>query len=245
MTAGVAISLVLGFYLFQAGLITLGTVYLIVTYTNLLRRPIRELTQQVENLQNIGAATERLRELRAIQRQNHRRPRRRDPRRARWPWPSRTSISPIKRAKPVLEADRFRPEAGHGDGAAGAHRFRQDHPGAADLPPVRPHPRAASRWAACPLTQPQLKAAARAGGAGHPGCAALPGQRARQHHLLRPQHPRRAHPGGDRRAGPDRLAGRAAQRAGYQAGDRRAQHLGRRGAAAGLHARLPARSRAW
>ena len=49
------------------GMITLGTVYLIVTYTNLLRRPIRELTQQVENLQNIGAATERLRELRAIQ----------------------------------------------------------------------------------------------------------------------------------------------------------------------------------
>ena len=37
-----------------------------MTYTNLLRRPIRELTQQVENMQNIGAATERLRELRAI-----------------------------------------------------------------------------------------------------------------------------------------------------------------------------------
>jgi len=66
MTTGVAISLVAGFFLFQAGLITLGTAYLIVTYTNLLRRPIRELTQQVENLQNIGAATERLRELRAI-----------------------------------------------------------------------------------------------------------------------------------------------------------------------------------
>ena len=64
-----------------SGLITLGTVYLIVTYTNLLRRPIRELTQQVENLQNIGAATERLSELRAIQAQDHRRPRGRDPRR--------------------------------------------------------------------------------------------------------------------------------------------------------------------
>ena len=63
----------------RRGLITLGTVYLIVTYTNLLRRPIRELTQQVENLQNIGAATERLSELRAIERQNHRRPGRGDP----------------------------------------------------------------------------------------------------------------------------------------------------------------------
>jgi ATP-binding cassette subfamily B protein len=66
MTIGVAISLVIGFFLFRDGLFTLGTVYLIVTYTNLLRRPIRELTQQVENMQNIGAATERLIELRAI-----------------------------------------------------------------------------------------------------------------------------------------------------------------------------------
>lgn len=66
MTLGVALSLVIGFFLFRDGLLTLGTVYLIVTYTNLLRRPIRELTQQVENMQNIGAATERLRELRAI-----------------------------------------------------------------------------------------------------------------------------------------------------------------------------------
>jgi len=66
MTLGVAIALLLGFWLYRAELITLGTVYLVVTYTNLLRRPIRELTQQVENLQNIGAATERLSELRAI-----------------------------------------------------------------------------------------------------------------------------------------------------------------------------------
>ena len=67
MTLGVALSFIIGFYLFRDGRLTLGTVYLIVTYTNLLRRPIRELTQQVENMQNIGAATERLRELRAIQ----------------------------------------------------------------------------------------------------------------------------------------------------------------------------------
>jgi ATP-binding cassette, subfamily B, bacterial len=66
MTLGVGLSLYLGFTLFTAGIISLGTVYLVVTYTNLLRRPIRELTQQVENLQNIGAATERLVELRAI-----------------------------------------------------------------------------------------------------------------------------------------------------------------------------------
>jgi ABC-type multidrug transport system fused ATPase/permease subunit len=67
MTVGAGMALVAGFLLFQEGLLTIGSVYLIVTYTNLMRRPIRELTQQVENLQNIGAATERLRELRAIQ----------------------------------------------------------------------------------------------------------------------------------------------------------------------------------
>jgi ATP-binding cassette subfamily B protein len=67
MTLGVSMAFTAGYMLFHAGQISLGTVYLLVYYTNLLRRPIRELTQQVENLQNIGAATERLRELRAIE----------------------------------------------------------------------------------------------------------------------------------------------------------------------------------
>ena len=67
MTLGISMAFIAGYLLFHAGQISLGTVYLIVYYTNLLRRPIRELTQQVENLQNIGAATERLRELRAIE----------------------------------------------------------------------------------------------------------------------------------------------------------------------------------
>ncbi len=55
-----------GYQLFNAGTITIGTAYLLVNYLNTLRRPIRELTQQVENLQNIGASTERLIELRGI-----------------------------------------------------------------------------------------------------------------------------------------------------------------------------------
>jgi len=67
LTLGISLSFISGFQLFQEGLITLGTVYLIVYYTNLLRRPIREITQQIENLQNIGAATERLRDLQAIE----------------------------------------------------------------------------------------------------------------------------------------------------------------------------------
>lgn len=67
MMTGIAIALVLGYNLYNAGTLTIGTVYMIIIYTNQLRRPIRELTQQVENLQNVGAATERLTELRAIE----------------------------------------------------------------------------------------------------------------------------------------------------------------------------------
>ncbi len=67
LTLGIAMSFYAGYQLFQAQVITLGTAYLIVFYTNLLRRPIREITHQIENLQNIGAATERLKDLRAIE----------------------------------------------------------------------------------------------------------------------------------------------------------------------------------
>jgi ATP-binding cassette subfamily B protein len=60
------IALLSSYYLMKTNVITIGTVFLIVYYVNLLGRPIRELTQQAENIQNIGAATERLAELRAI-----------------------------------------------------------------------------------------------------------------------------------------------------------------------------------
>jgi ABC-type multidrug transport system fused ATPase/permease subunit len=66
LTAGIAMAFYAGYHLFLGGVITIGTAYLIVYYTNLLRRPIREITQQIESLQNIGAATERLKDLRAI-----------------------------------------------------------------------------------------------------------------------------------------------------------------------------------
>jgi len=65
-TVGVAIALYAGYSLFYSGVLTVGDVYLVVYYITLLRRPIQELTRQVENLQNIGAATERLSELLAI-----------------------------------------------------------------------------------------------------------------------------------------------------------------------------------
>ncbi|MGD2026224.1 MAG: ABC transporter ATP-binding protein [Anaerolineales bacterium] len=67
LAVGLGAAFVGGYYLYLEGVFTIGTVFLLVNYLNLLRRPIRELSQQVENLQNIGAATERLIELRAIQ----------------------------------------------------------------------------------------------------------------------------------------------------------------------------------
>ena len=45
---------------------TMGTVFLLVNYANLLARPMRDLTRQIEDLQTIGASTQRLADLRAI-----------------------------------------------------------------------------------------------------------------------------------------------------------------------------------
>jgi len=63
---GNAMALGIGYYFWESGTITIGTVYLIVHYTNLFARPVRELIRQVENLQTIGASTERLADLRRI-----------------------------------------------------------------------------------------------------------------------------------------------------------------------------------
>ncbi|MBN2004199.1 MAG: ABC transporter ATP-binding protein [Anaerolineae bacterium] len=63
---GQTMALIGCYLLIKPGLITIGTAFLIVHYVNLLGRPINELTRQAESMQNIGAATERLAELRAI-----------------------------------------------------------------------------------------------------------------------------------------------------------------------------------
>jgi len=63
LVGGLAAAFVLGAQLFQQGVITLGIVYLVLHYIGLIARPIRELTQQVESLQNIGATVERMSEL--------------------------------------------------------------------------------------------------------------------------------------------------------------------------------------
>jgi ATP-binding cassette subfamily B protein len=56
-------AIIAGYYLKTTDLITVGTAYLIIHYVNILSRPIRELTWQLENLQTVGASVERLTEL--------------------------------------------------------------------------------------------------------------------------------------------------------------------------------------
>jgi ATP-binding cassette subfamily B protein len=60
---GTAVSLGLGAYLYRAGDASLGTVYLIFQYGELLRRPIDGIMRQLEDLQQAGASVARVREL--------------------------------------------------------------------------------------------------------------------------------------------------------------------------------------
>jgi ABC-type multidrug transport system fused ATPase/permease subunit len=65
-TLGTAIALALGISLFQAGAITVGTVYLIFSYTESLRRPIDQITRQLQDLQQAGASITRIGDLLAV-----------------------------------------------------------------------------------------------------------------------------------------------------------------------------------
>ncbi len=63
VTLGTILSFVLGFALHQSGLVTIGTVFLFVHYTNMLFRPMREITTQIQELQKAGAGIGRVYEL--------------------------------------------------------------------------------------------------------------------------------------------------------------------------------------
>jgi ABC-type multidrug transport system fused ATPase/permease subunit len=61
--AGNAVAFGLGAYLYQAGAITIGTVYIVFYYTELLRQPIEQIRTQLQELQKAGASIERVEEL--------------------------------------------------------------------------------------------------------------------------------------------------------------------------------------
>jgi len=66
LTIGTLIAIVSGYWLFTAGVITIGTVYLFVYYLSLLEEPFWAMTHQIESFQTIGACVERLTEFRAL-----------------------------------------------------------------------------------------------------------------------------------------------------------------------------------
>jgi ABC-type multidrug transport system fused ATPase/permease subunit len=63
---GYTLALGLGAYLFAAGTITIGTVYLIFQYTTLLRHPLEQLSDQLKELQKATAGLRRIGELARI-----------------------------------------------------------------------------------------------------------------------------------------------------------------------------------
>ena len=63
LTFGFAAAFVAGYILYRRGLMSVGRVFALISYVNLLSRPIRELSQQVDSLQSVGASVERIREL--------------------------------------------------------------------------------------------------------------------------------------------------------------------------------------
>lgn len=60
---GNALAFVLGAYLYRAGAITIGTVYIIFYYTELLRQPIEQIRTQLQELQKADASIKRVEEL--------------------------------------------------------------------------------------------------------------------------------------------------------------------------------------
>jgi ABC-type multidrug transport system fused ATPase/permease subunit len=64
LTTGTVLAMASGYWLYTAGLITVGTVYLFVYYINLLEEPFWAMTHEIESFQTIGACVERLTEFR-------------------------------------------------------------------------------------------------------------------------------------------------------------------------------------
>jgi ATP-binding cassette subfamily B protein len=63
LTFGAALALGLGGYLFLSGTISLGSVYLIFAYTQVLNKPIEQISRQMQELQQAGAGVRRIQQL--------------------------------------------------------------------------------------------------------------------------------------------------------------------------------------
>lgn len=63
LVVGNAIAFGMGAYLLRHGIITLGTVYLFFNYTEMLRRPLEQITRQMQDLQRASASIGRVGDL--------------------------------------------------------------------------------------------------------------------------------------------------------------------------------------
>ena len=66
LTSGTLLAITSGYWLYTAGMVTIGTVYLFVHYLSLLEEPFWAMTHEIESFQTIGACVERLTEFRAF-----------------------------------------------------------------------------------------------------------------------------------------------------------------------------------
>ena len=66
LTVGTLFAISSGYWLYTAGLVTIGTVYLFVHYMQLLEEPFWAMTHEIESFQTIGACVERLTEFRNL-----------------------------------------------------------------------------------------------------------------------------------------------------------------------------------
>ncbi len=57
---GLILAMWASYSLFQAGLITIGTAYLIINYTNIIFQPLRQIADQIQQLQKAAAGIERV-----------------------------------------------------------------------------------------------------------------------------------------------------------------------------------------
>jgi ATP-binding cassette subfamily B protein len=60
---GKIVAFVSGYTLFKQGVLTVGSVLLIVQYTDIIFRPLREITHQIQNLQKAAAGIDRVEDL--------------------------------------------------------------------------------------------------------------------------------------------------------------------------------------
>jgi ABC-type multidrug transport system fused ATPase/permease subunit len=66
-TLGLGLALVLGYVFFQQSVLTLGSVFLVVYYTETIFRPMDQISREIQNLQKAAAGIERVESLMSIE----------------------------------------------------------------------------------------------------------------------------------------------------------------------------------